>query len=64
VATRWSYLPVSPQGKALYIPYVLLLVLILVVAADQDTVAEGITIALPGLIAITAAMQWFAAHKS
>lgn len=64
VATRWSYIPISPQGWALYAPYSLLLLLIILVAAYQDTVAEGIVIAVPGLIAVTAAMQWIAAHKS
>lgn len=63
-ATRWSYIPVSPQGWALYAPYSMLLLLVLIVAASQETVAEGVVIALPGLIALTAAMQWFAAHKS
>lgn len=64
VATRWSYIPVSPQGWALYAPYTMLLLLILVVASYQETVAEGVVIAIPGLIAITMAMQWLAAHKS
>lgn len=64
VQTRWSYLPASPQAWALYAPYSLLLILVLLVASAQETVAEGVVIALPGLIALTVAFQWFAAHKS
>lgn len=64
VALRWSYIPVSPQGWALYIPFTSLLILVILVASYQETVAEGIVIAIPGLFAITAAFQWFAAHKS
>lgn len=64
VATRWSYIPISPQGWALYLPYIAYLILVMVVASYAQTVAEAILIIIPGFVAGAIAMQWIASNKS
>jgi hypothetical protein len=64
VPVRWSYLPVSAQGVALYVPYTMFLVLVMLVATRQDTAAEGVVIVVPCFVAAGAVMQWIASHKS
>ncbi len=62
---RWSYLPASPQGWALYIPYSLYLIATFLWVYQHDKTPYGIVFGVMvywviGLVV----MQWIASHKS
>jgi hypothetical protein len=65
VQSRGSYIPASPFGWLLYIPFTMYLVLVLLVAIyGTDSAAEAIVISVPGFVAGGAVMQWIASSNS
>jgi hypothetical protein len=64
VPVRGSYLPATSQGWALYVPYVLYLLLTsLVVLSNATTVASMLPI-VPYWVAGAVVMHWIASRKS
>ena len=65
VQVRGSYLPASPMGMLLYVPFAMYLTLVMLVAIyNTQSVAEGVVIVVTGFVAGGALMQWIANNKS
>jgi membrane-anchored glycerophosphoryl diester phosphodiesterase (GDPDase) len=65
VRVRGSYLPASPIGWLLYIPFAAYLILALVIAArDESSIGPALLFVVPNWIAAAVIMTWIAVRKS
>jgi hypothetical protein len=65
VRVRGSYLPASPEGWLLYIPFAAYLILTLVIAVrGESSIGLALLFVVPNWIAAAVIMTWIAIRKS